>query len=81
MEILRARGTEFRGVNQEYLCVRGRFGHDWVNAPDRLTTPLVRTGAALEPATREGAVAWAAARLRDIAATHGPESIAFLGGV
>jgi len=80
MEILRARGTEFRGVNQEYLCVRGRFGHDWVNAPDRLTTPLVRTGAALEPATRDGAVAWAAARLRDIAATHGPESIAFLGG-
>ena len=80
MEILRARGTEFRGVNQEYLCVRGRFGHDWVNAPDRLTTPLVKTGAALEPATREAAVAWAAARLRDIAATHGPESIAFLGG-
>jgi NADH-quinone oxidoreductase chain G len=80
MEILRARGTEFRGINQEYLCVRGRFGHDWVNAPDRLTTPLVKTGAALEPATREAAVAWAAARLRDIAATHGPESIAFLGG-
>ncbi|HXS82501.1 MAG TPA: 2Fe-2S iron-sulfur cluster-binding protein, partial [Methylomirabilota bacterium] len=80
MEILRARGTEFRGVNQEYLCVRGRFGHDWVNAPDRLTTPLLKTGAALEPATRDAAVAWAAARLRDIAATHGPEAIAFLGG-
>jgi NADH-quinone oxidoreductase chain G len=80
MEILRARGTEFRGVNQEYLCVRGRFGHDWVNAPDRLTSPLVKTGAALEPATRDTAVAWAAARLRDIAATHGPEAIAFLGG-
>ena len=80
MEILRARGTEFRGVNQEYLCVRGRFGHDWVNAPDRLTTPLVKTGAALEPATRDVAEAWAAARLRDIAATHGPEAIAFLGG-
>ena len=80
MEILRARGTEFRGVNQEYLCVRGRFGHDWVNAPDRLTAPLVKTGAALEPATRDVAVAWAAARLRDIAATHGPEAIAFLGG-
>jgi ferredoxin len=45
MEILRARGTEFRGVNQEYLCVRGRFGHEFVNAADRLTAPLVRTGA------------------------------------
>ena len=80
MEILRARGTEFRGVNQEYLCVRGRFGHDFVNAADRLTTPLVRSGAALEPVAQAEAVAYAAARLRDIAATHGPESIAFLGG-
>ena len=80
MEILRARGTEFRGVNQEYLCVRGRFGHDFVNAADRLTAPLVRTGAALQPASQEEAVAYTAARLRDIAATHGPDSIAFLGG-
>jgi NADH-quinone oxidoreductase chain G len=80
MEILRARGTEFRGVNQEYLCVRGRFGHDWVNAADRLTRPLVRTGAALQPASHDEAVAYAAARLRDLAATHGPEAIAFVGG-
>jgi NADH-quinone oxidoreductase chain G len=80
MEILRARGTEFRGVNQEYLCARGRFGHEFVNAEDRLSSPLVRTGAALQPATFDEAVAYAAARLRDIAATHGPESIAFVGG-
>jgi len=80
MEILRARGTEFRGVNQEYLCVRGRFGHGFVNAPDRLTAPLVRTGAALQPASFEEAVAVAAARLRDLAAAHGPASVAFLGG-
>jgi NADH-quinone oxidoreductase chain G len=80
MEILRARGTEFRGVNQEYLCVRGRFGHDWVNAADRLTMPLVRSGAALQPARYDEAVAYAAARLRDLAATHGSDSIAFVGG-
>ena len=80
MEILRARGTEFRGVNQEYLCVRGRFGHDFVNAADRLTAPLVRHGAALEPSSYEEAVAFAAARLRDIMATHGPDAVAFLGG-
>ncbi|HEV2104206.1 MAG TPA: 2Fe-2S iron-sulfur cluster-binding protein, partial [Candidatus Eisenbacteria bacterium] len=80
MEILRARGTELRGVNREFLCVRGRFGHEWVNAPERLSAPLVRTGAGLQPATVEEAVAYAAARLRDLAATHGPGAIAFLGG-
>lgn len=80
MEILRARGTEFRGVNQEFLCVRGRFGYDYVNSPDRLTAPLMRSGASLQPSTHDEATTYVAQRLRDIAATHGPGSIAFLGG-
>lgn len=80
MEILRARGTEFRGVNQEFLCVRGRFGHGFVNAGDRLSAPLVRSGDSLQPASWDEAVAFAATRLRDLAAAHGPGSIAFLGG-
>lgn len=80
MEILRARGTEFRGVNQEFLCVRGRFGYDYVASPERLSAPLLRVGSQLQPSTFEETVAYAAARLRDIAATHGPESVAFLGG-
>jgi NADH-quinone oxidoreductase subunit G len=80
MEILRARGTEFRGVNQEFLCVRGRFGYEYVNSADRLTSPLVRQGTSLQPATFDAAVAEVAARLRDIAAAHGPGSIAILGG-
>jgi NADH-quinone oxidoreductase chain G len=79
-EILRARGTEFRGINQEYLCVRGRFGYEFVNSEERLSSPLLRTGSSLEPATFAEAVAWSAARLQAIAATHGPGSIAFLGG-
>jgi len=80
MEILRARGTEFRGVNQEYLCVRGRFGYGFVNAGDRLSAPLVRSGDSLQPASWDEAIAYAATGLRDLAATHGPGSIAFLGG-
>ena len=80
MEILRARGTEFRGVNQEFLCVRGRFGYSFVGSDERLGTPLLRVGAQLQPSTHDEAVAWTASRLRDIAATHGPGAIAFLGG-
>jgi len=80
MEILRARGTEHRGVNQEYLCARGRFGYEFVNHAERLSAPLLKLGAALEPAGFEEAVTFAAARLREIAAAHGPGAIAFLGG-
>jgi NADH-quinone oxidoreductase chain G len=79
-EILRARGTEQRGINQEYLCVRGRFGYEFVSHGERLTGALMRSGAGLEPAGFEEAVAVAAARLGDIAAKHGPGSVAFLGG-
>jgi NADH-quinone oxidoreductase chain G len=80
MEILRARGTEFRGVNQEFLCARGRFGYEFVNDAERLTRPLLRIGGALAPAGFDEAVTFAAARLREIAAAHGPGAIAFLGG-
>jgi predicted molibdopterin-dependent oxidoreductase YjgC len=79
-EVLRARGTEFRGVNQEFLCVRGRFGYEFVNSAERLTAPLVRLGGGLSPANQDEAVGYASARLKEIAAVHGPGSIAFLGG-
>ena len=80
MEILRARGTEHRGVNEEYLCVRGRFGYEFVNHEERLSSPLLRLGGALAPAGFDEAATFAGSRLREIAAAHGPESIAFLGG-
>jgi NADH-quinone oxidoreductase chain G len=79
-EVLRARGSEFRGINREYLCVRGRFGYEFVNSGERLTTPLLRLGEGLSPAGHDEAVAFAAARLQQIAAVHGPGSVAFLGG-
>ena len=79
-EVLRARGTEFRGVNQEFLCVRGRFGYEFINRSDRLSAPLIRVGDTLSPSTFDEAVALASHRLREIAAVHGPESVAFLGG-
>lgn len=80
MEVLRARGTEGRGVNQEYLCVRGRFGYGYVNDGARLADARLREGDALRPAAFDEAVAFAAARLREIAARDGAGAIAFLGG-
>jgi len=31
------------GLNNGLLCARGRFGYEFVNHPDRLTKPLIRT--------------------------------------
>ena len=30
-------------VNQGNLCVKGRFGHDFIDHPNRITTPLIRS--------------------------------------
>jgi len=40
--IVKVKGKEDAVENHGSLCVKGRFGYDWVNSPERLTTPLVR---------------------------------------
>ncbi len=77
--IIRARpGTE-SPVNQGTLCVRGAYGFDFVHSPERLTTPLVRRGAHLEPASWEEALSLAASGLRRLREESGPDSLAVLG--
>jgi formate dehydrogenase alpha subunit len=41
-KIVRVRGDDESIVNQGELCVKGRYGLDFVNHPDRLTRPLIR---------------------------------------
>ncbi len=59
-------------------CVKGRFGHSYVNHPDRLTTPLIRRGEKLEPASWEEALSLIAERLTSIKERYGPDAIAGL---
>jgi formate dehydrogenase major subunit len=40
--IVKSRGDHRNPVNKGELCVRGRFGYQFVHSPDRLTAPLVR---------------------------------------
>jgi formate dehydrogenase major subunit len=63
-------------TNRGHACVKGRFAHGFVRSPDRLTTPLVRRGAELEPAGWDEAIAFVAGRLLEIRERHGPDSIA-----
>ncbi|MCX6560512.1 MAG: formate dehydrogenase subunit alpha [Candidatus Aminicenantes bacterium] len=61
--------------NRGMLCVKGRFGFDYVASPDRLTTPFLRQGGELRPATWEEALSFAAARLAEIKSKYGPRSL------
>ena len=59
-------------------CVKGKFGWDYVNSADRLTTPLIREGDKFRQASWDEALALVARRLSEIKATNGPDSLAFI---
>lgn len=66
-------------ANEGALCVKGQFGWEWVQHPDRLKTPLVRKGEELVEASWEEALDRAAegfARVRQEHGRHGVYAIA-----
>ena len=66
-------------VNKGHLCVKGRYGLDFVHARDRITAPMIRSGGDWKTVSWEEAIGYAAERLRQIIANHGPDSIGVLG--
>ena len=66
-------------VSKGHLCVKGRYAHQYVHAPDRALTPMIRRGGKLEPATWREAITLVATQLTSILATDGPDAIGVLG--
>lgn len=65
-------------ANHGLLCVKGRFGWDFVHHPDRLTQPLIRRNGELTPATWDEALDLVARRFLEIKAESGPQAFALL---
>jgi len=76
-----ARDRYVNGLNGEFLCIKGRFGHPFVNHEERIRTPLIRyqKGGKLVPATWDEAIRFAAQKLSSIKEAHGNNSIAVVG--
>jgi formate dehydrogenase alpha subunit len=67
-------------ANEVTLCVKGHYGYDLINHPDRLKKPLIREDNALVEASWDEAFRKAAQGLTDIKKKHGGKSIALLTG-
>jgi predicted molibdopterin-dependent oxidoreductase YjgC len=77
--IYRVNGRYDNQVNFGNLCAKGRFGYDFVHAPDRLTQPLHRDKEGkLRPLSWPAALDRVAAEFGRIRAEYGPDSIAIL---
>jgi formate dehydrogenase major subunit len=65
-------------TNGVSTCIKGKFGWDYVNSADRLTTPLIREGDKFREATWDEALDLIARRFTEIKAKTGPDSLAFI---
>ena len=66
-----ARDRYVNGLNGEFLDVKARFGHEFVNHADRIKTPLIRykEGGKFIPATWDEAISLVAGEFKE----YGPE--------
>jgi formate dehydrogenase alpha subunit len=55
-KIVAVEGDKESPVNRGSLCVKGRYGYDFINHPKRLKTPLIRKDGALVEATWDEAL-------------------------
>ncbi|HVG33331.1 MAG TPA: molybdopterin-dependent oxidoreductase [Pyrinomonadaceae bacterium] len=76
-----ARDRYVNGHNGEFLCIKGRFGHPFVNHEERLRTPMIRykKGGKLIPATWDEAIRYTASKLDGVAEAHGASAIGVVG--
>jgi NADH-quinone oxidoreductase subunit G len=70
-EIKRANNRDRSGINDEFLCVKGRFGYDFVSSEERLQSPMIRRNGQLEPASWSEALALVSSKLAEAKARNG----------
>jgi predicted molibdopterin-dependent oxidoreductase YjgC len=75
-KIVKVTGVEGAAPNQGRLCVKGRFGYDFIYSPERLTTPLIKSIGEFREASWDEALDLVAHKLKETIAQHGPDAIA-----
>lgn len=74
--IVRVTGVEDAQPNQGRLCVKGRYGFDFIYSKERLTTPLIRENGSFREASWDEALDLVADKFKAIIAESGPDALA-----
>ena len=75
--VVRVRGAEKR-PNKGRLCVKGRFGYEFIHSPERLTRPLVKRNGEFFETDWDEALDLVASRFKQIQREHGADALAGL---
>ncbi|MGD0625346.1 MAG: molybdopterin-dependent oxidoreductase [Thermodesulfobacteriota bacterium] len=76
--ILRVRADENLGINQGNLCVKGRYGWEYIHSRERLTSPLIKKDGSFVKVSWEEAIGLVAQRFQEIKAEKGGAELAGL---
>ncbi len=74
-QIVKIEADEEHGPNYGTLCVKGRFGFEYMSSEDRLTTPLIKKGGEFVEATWDEALDFTAQKLKENKDKDGPDSV------
>jgi formate dehydrogenase major subunit len=76
--VVRVTGVENVPPNYGHLCVKGRFGFDFINHEARLKHPLIKENGQFRQASWDEALDLVAKRILEIKNQYGPDSLAGL---
>jgi len=62
-------------VNKGNLCIKGRYGYEFIHRADRIKTPLIREGDGFREATWDEALELVAKRFKELLEKYGAESV------
>ncbi|HSU79988.1 MAG TPA: formate dehydrogenase subunit alpha [Candidatus Angelobacter sp.] len=77
-QILKVQPSSDAPVNAVSTCVKGKFGWDFVNSEERLTTPLIRQGDAFVEASWDEALNFVSEKLGSIKSEFGSDALGFI---
>ena len=70
-KIIRGNNRDRSGINGEFLCIKGRYGFDFQDHPERLQAPLVRVNGKLVEVSWSQALATVAKKFQEVKAGGG----------
>ena len=75
-KIVKVTAVEDGAPNKGRLCVKGRFGYDFIYSEDRNKTPLIKENGDFREASWDEALDFVAGKFKEIIEKHGPDSVA-----
>jgi NADH-quinone oxidoreductase subunit G len=79
MQIVRGDNRDKSGINNDFLCVKGRYAFDFADHAERLSQPLIRKNGTLTPSTWEEAFALIGEHFAEVRDKVGGAAIGVVG--